>query len=215
MKRLFLIIIAALALLSSCAAPTQTAPPSVTATVSPAAEQGKYQTDPLPSDVPEPVEPQDVSVDDESFTVTLTVRCDTLLDKLDLLDSDKRELVPVGGIILPVTTVTVYDGESVFTVLQRELKRAKIHLEFMNTPLYNSAYIEGINNLYELDAGELSGWVYKVNDLSPNYGCSRYQLKAGDAVEWLYTCDLGRDVGATGGIGGAGEQLPIDDGDAT
>ena len=65
----------------------------------------------------------------------------------------------------------------------------------MNTPVYNSAYIEGISNLYEFDCGERSGWMYKVNGWFPNYGCSRYELKNGDKIEWVYTCDLGRDVG--------------------
>ncbi len=37
--------------------------------------------------------------------------------------------------------------------------------------------------------------MYKVNGWFPNYGCSRYQLKAGDEIEWVYTCDLGNDVG--------------------
>ena len=45
-------------------------------------------------------------------------------------------------------------------------------MEFENTPMYNSAYIEGIHNLYELDCGERSGWMYKVNDWFPNYGCA-------------------------------------------
>jgi hypothetical protein len=55
--------------------------------------------------------------------------------------------------------------------------------------------IAGINNLYEFDVGELSGWMYKVNGWYPNYGCSRYQVKDGDLIEWNYTCDLGRDLG--------------------
>ena len=61
--------------------------------------------------------------------------------------------------------------------------------------LYNSAYVEGINNLYEFDVGSLSGWMYSVNGWFPNYGCSRYALQNGDVVEWVYTCDLGYDVG--------------------
>lgn len=48
--------------------------------------------------------------------------------------------------------------------------------------MYNSAYIEGINNLYEFDCGSLSGWMYKVNEWFPNYGCSRYVLKT--ATMW-------------------------------
>ena len=49
--------------------------------------------------------------------------------------------------------------------------------------------------MYEFDCGALSGWMYRVNGWYPNYGCSRYQLKDGDVVEWRYTCDLGNDVG--------------------
>ena len=173
--------------------PPETAVP--TQDINPETGKDKYLTNPVPSGQPIPVEPQDVIVGDGSFTVTLSVRCDTLLDNMDSLDKEKHDLVPEDGIIFPTTTVTVYEGESVFNVLQREMRRAKIHMEFVNTPIYNSAYIEGINNLYEFDGGELSGWMYKVNDWFPNYGCSRYQLKAGDVIEWVYTCDLGRDVG--------------------
>ncbi|MDR1558269.1 MAG: DUF4430 domain-containing protein [Clostridiales bacterium] len=155
----------------------------------------QYLTTPVPEGNPTPVEPQNVTVSNGEYSCTLSVRCDTLLDKMNLLDKEKWELVPTDGVIFPAATVTFYEGESVFNVLQREMKRAKIHLEFVNTPIYNSAYIEGLNNLYEFDAGELSGWMYKVNDWYPNYGSSRYQLKDGDVVEWRYTCDLGRDLG--------------------
>ena len=68
-------------------------------------------------------------------------------------------------------------------------------MEFEDTPMYHSAYIEGIGNLYEFDVGELSGWMYSVNGWFPNYGCSRYQLQNGDVICWVYTCDLGKDVG--------------------
>ena len=91
--------------------------------------------------------------------------------------------------------ISFYKGESVFDLLKRVCRDNDIHLEYSNTPVYNSAYIEGINNLYEFDCGNLSGWVYGVNGWFPNYGCSRYQLAQGDVVEWRYTCDLGRDVG--------------------
>ena len=142
-----------------------------------------------------PTEPENLTTVDNTLTCTLSVRCDTIINNLDLLDSNKVEFVPQSGVIFAETTVPFYDGESVFNVLLREMKRNKIHLEFENTPIYNSAYIEGIANLYEFDCGELSGWMYKVNGIFPNYGCSRYQLKSGDKIEFVYTCDLGNDVG--------------------
>ena len=38
--------------------------------------------------------------------------------------------------------------------------------------------------------------MYCVNDWYPNYGCGVYQVKAGDVIEWNYTCDLGLDLDA-------------------
>jgi hypothetical protein len=144
---------------------------------------------------PLPAEPQDVAAE-ATLSCTLSVRCDTVLNHMDRLASEKNGLIPVDGVIFPATAVSFYAGESVFDLLQREMKRGNIHLEFVYTPLYQAAYIEGLHNLYEFDAGALSGWMYKVNDWVPNYSCSSYLLKDGDVVEWAYTCDLGADLGA-------------------
>ena len=128
-------------------------------------------------------------------TCTVSISCTTILDNMDKCSAEKQALVPADGVILPSGTVRFTPGESVFDVLQRVCKKNKIHLEFDWTPLYNSAYIQGIGNLYEFDVGANSGWMYSVNGWFPNYGCSRYELQEGDVVEWVYTCDLGRDVG--------------------
>ena len=156
----------------------------------------KYETDPVPEGKPLPVEPEDQEVDKKkTYTCTFSIECSTILNNLKDLDPDKRELVPSNGVILAPTKVTFYEGESVFDVLQRVCKEKGIHMESSWTPIYNSAYIEGIHNLYEFDCGELSGWMYRVNGWYPNYGCSRYQLVDGEKVEFRYTCDLGKDVG--------------------
>jgi len=164
-------------------------------------DKGAYNTNPIPDGKPAPVEPQDAKISDTALTCTISVRCDTIINNMKYLNLEKHELVPEDGWILKPTTVTFYEGESVFNVLQREMRRARIHLEFSNVPIYNSAYIEGINNLYEFDVGELSGWMYKVNDWFPNFGSSRYQLMDGDVIAWVYTCDLGEDVGGGYAVG--------------
>jgi flagellar biosynthesis GTPase FlhF len=166
-------------------------------------KQDKYKTDPTPAGKPKPQEPQDTAVDkQQSLACTFSINCATILDNMDKFNEDKLSILPPDGVILPRTTVTFYEGESVFDALKRVTQEKKIHMEFSNNPLYNSAYIEGIHNLYEFDCGELSGWMYKVNGWFPNYGCSRYVLRAGDEVEWVYTCDLGYDVGGGYAAGG-------------
>ncbi|MDR0879289.1 MAG: DUF4430 domain-containing protein [Clostridioides sp.] len=159
----------------------------------------KYLTEPTPAGKPKPVEPGDSTVNkSKKMYATLSVRCDVLLKSENLktvTDNGKGDMVPSNGVIYQSKRVEFSQGESVFDVLIREMKASNTQMEHVFTPMYNSAYIEGIHNLYEFDGGELSGWMYKVNGWFPNYGCSRYQLKENDSIEWVYTCDLGRDVG--------------------
>ena len=159
-------------------------------------EKDKYETDPVPEGKPLPVEPENQEINNKkTYTCTFSIECSTILNNLSDLDPDKLELLPSNGVILAPTQVTFYEGESVFDVLQRVCKENGIHMEASWTPVYNSAYVEGIHNLYEFDCGALSGWMYRVDGWYPNYGCSRYQLVDGEKVEWRYTCDLGKDVG--------------------
>lgn len=159
-------------------------------------KKDKYFTDPVPEGQQAPVEPGDIEIDhNNQKTCYLTISCATILDNMGDLVEGKEVLVPADGMILPRTEVTFYEGESVFDVLQRETRDRGIHMESSFTPMYNSAYIKGIGNLYEFDCGSESGWEYSVNGWFPNYGVSRYVVQQGDEVEFLYTCDLGRDLG--------------------
>ena len=127
---------------------------------------------------------------------TLEIRCDTILDHMDMLEAGKDSYVPADGTILTQVRMAFDDGETVFDVLQHACEYADIQLEYSWTPMYNSYYVEGINQLYEFDCGSESGWMYKVNGWFPNYGCSEYRLKDGDSIVWCYTCvGLGADVG--------------------
>ena len=103
--------------------------------------------------------------------------------------------MPSDGLILAPSEVEFEEGESVHDILKRVCQAAGIHMESSYTPVYDSAYVEGINQLYEFDCGEQSGWMFKVNDWFPNYGCSKYKVSDGDVIEWVYTCELGEDVG--------------------
>ena len=132
---------------------------------------------------------------EKALTCTISIDCKTILDNLDDLRASKADYVPADGWILYKSTVEFEQGDTVFDVLKRVTKAAGIQMESKWTPMYNSYYVEGINQLYEFDCGEQSGWMYSVNGWYPNYGCSSYELKDGDKIEWRYTCDLGSDVG--------------------
>ena len=163
----------------------------------------------------EKIDPSDVKVDNsEDFTasnggnaalrpkepkpvtVTLEIRCDTLSSDMSKLENPAIEdYIPADGTILERSTYKGTTDNTVFDALNTLCRNNDIQLEFSYTPIYESYYIEGINYLYEFDGGNLSGWMYKVNGWFPNYGCSSYYLSDGDVIEWVYTCDLGKDVG--------------------
>lgn len=123
------------------------------------------------------------------MTCTFSIECSTILNNWDDLKESKAEFVPADGWILYPSEVEFYEGETVFDVLKRVCNQAGIQMESEWTPMYNSYYVSGINNLYEFDCGKDSGWMYCVNGWYPNYGCSKYTLEDGDTVEWRYTCN--------------------------
>ena len=180
-----------------------------------AAEKQAQKLSQLTDEEKEKIDPSDVKVDNsEDFTasnggnaalrpkepkpvtVTLEIRCDTLSSDMSKLETPAiKDYIPTDGTILAKTTYKGTTDNTVFDVLNTLCRNNDIQLEFSYTPIYESYYIEGINFLYEFDGGNLSGWMYKVNGWFPNYGCSSYYLSDGDVIEWVYTCDLGKDVG--------------------
>lgn len=118
-------------------------------------------------------------------TVTLSIRCNTIPDKT-------AEHIPDDGIILDETKIEIENGDTVYDILVNAAAKNKIHLE--TTGSKESVYVKGINNIYEFDFGNLSGWIYHVNGETPSVSCGEYAANDGDIIEWLYSCELGKDL---------------------
>ena len=129
----------------------------------------------------------DISKENVIGTVTLSIRCDTIVGK----SSEKH--IPDDGIILDTAEFEIADGDTVYDILTEAAKKNKIHTEINGNS--ETAYVEGIANIYEFDFGDLSGWMYFVNGETKNIGCGKYVLKPNDKIEWIYSCDMGEDLG--------------------
>lgn len=130
-------------------------------------------------------------------SVMLSVSCAELIDNesvpQSLIDSG---VIPKDGIIIPSSEYPLFEGETAFDILRSALKSKHIHFDYTSIS-DKSVYVKGINNIYEYDCGDLSGWMYSVNGDFPTVSSSEYVLNDGDVVIWMYTCDLGRDIGDT------------------
>jgi hypothetical protein len=98
------------------------------------------------------------------------------------------------GVILAPTAYEIEKNETALELLGRITRQHKIQMEYQGSKTF--AYVEGIDNLYEYDHGAESGWMYKVNGEFPSKASGSWVMKPGDTVEWLYTLDLGKDIGA-------------------
>ena len=123
-------------------------------------------------------------------TVTMEIRCDTIADKSD------SGHIPADGVILPPTAFDIETGDTVFDILTEAAQTYGIQVENKGSAgsAHGMVYISGINYIYEYDFGDLSGWVYHVNGITPSKSCGEYVLSGGDRVEWLYTCEIGHDL---------------------
>lgn len=136
-----------------------------------------------------------------SDTVTVRIDCSTVWANEEDLDPALKDggYIPEDGIFLEETAVPFSEGETAFDVLMRIAAMEDLQIDYQGaeSTIYGTAYVRGIEHLYEFSCGPLSGWTYSVNGEFPDRGSSGYILKAGDQVAWIYTCDLGRytDIG--------------------
>lgn len=138
----------------------------------------------------------DMSQEDSSTlssTCKFIINCETAIMS-DKLSDSMRNILPQNGIIFNSEALEFNDGETVFDILARITRENNIPIEFTFTPGFGSKYIEGINSLREMDCGKDSGWLYKVNDVFPNYGCDKYTIHTGDSIGFYYTLNRGDDL---------------------
>lgn len=137
--------------------------------------------------------PADKPIKKYDNTCTFVIECKTILNNKDKLKKGLEKYIPDDAVIFS-GTVGFDSGESVYDILRRICDENSIQMEASYTPAFSSYYVEGINNLYEFDCGQGSGWMYSVNGVFPNYGCSSYKPVNNDKIAFRYTCELGYDL---------------------
>ncbi len=123
-------------------------------------------------------------VSDSAGRVTLSINCGSVAG---------RDGLPEDGVLLAEQGFDIAEDDTVYDLLVRAARRYRIQTDVSGTG--ELVYVAGIANLYEFDYGDLSGWVYTVNGNMPSVGCGAYKLADGDRVEWIYTTDMGRELG--------------------
>lgn len=120
--------------------------------------------------------------------VSVEIRCDPV--------AGRAEHIPEDGVILEQTQMCVPEDSSAFEALAEACRQYDIQLEYQGSAVSKGfVYVEGIAYLYEFDFGDLSGWLYLVNGDKPGVGSGEYLLEEDDRILWIYSTDIGKDVG--------------------
>ncbi len=130
------------------------------------------------------------SPDAKKLSCKLNIRCEVLMGNTS--NPQKTAIIPSDGIIFS-GKINFAEGENAFDILSTAIKQNKLHFDYDST-IYG-AYIKAIGNIYNGDFGEQSCWLYTVGGKGQNVGCSGYEAKDGDVIEFVYSLDFGKDVG--------------------
>ncbi|MBR6534858.1 MAG: DUF4430 domain-containing protein [Clostridia bacterium] len=104
--------------------------------------------------------------------VTISVICDNVSDN---------------GIIVSETKIGFFEHQSVYDILLSLSKTHKFTLDVSGKGEF--AYIRAINGIAEHKYGNMSGWVYTVNGISPHLSCGAYYPSDNDVIRIYYTTD--------------------------
>ncbi len=120
-----------------------------------------------------------------AVNVKIEIDCSDILNNLQLLDENIKEsgLLPEDGKILTVMEFKAEEGDSATDVLKKICAEQKIPVDDSN------GYVKGINGIYEKSCGDMSGWVYEVNN-EPIM--TEYTVSEGDLISWKYICDFSK-----------------------
>ncbi|AVR00055.1 hypothetical protein OBCHQ24_13890 [Oceanobacillus iheyensis] len=102
----------------------------------------------------------------------------------------------IKGQIVPQTRVERKEGDTILDITRRVLKQKGI--QFSVTGSNSTAYVQGIDNLYEFDEGQNSGWMIRLDGALIKQSAGATPVQYGQVIYWFYTTNYLEESGAEG-----------------
>lgn len=182
---------------SPAPAQTEAVQPAATSTQTPRAQQTGNTTQKPSATQPvqttkAPAQPAATQAPQaQTVTCTVGIDCKTAVEKGNAV---ALKIAP-NGVIAAQMTVEIPAGGTVYDALQAAAKKRGLVVSKSGSG--KNVYVTGIQSLGEGDAGAGSGWMYLLNGRAVQKSASAQTVQQGDVVQWRYTCDAGKDIGAS------------------
>lgn len=127
--------------------------------------------------------------------VKLTINAQILTEKAikDKLKPEYQTYVPENGFFAKDVEIGIKgDDVTVEDVLQAYADEHDLKLEIADSAGFK--FLQSINHIGAGSAGDMSGWLYMVNNVSPSVSMSAKKLTGGENILFIYSADGGNDI---------------------
>lgn len=135
-----------------------------------------------------------VKDDKQTISVSISIECKTLLNRLDEIKPGYVDFVPKDGIVLANVSYEVDPSTTVLEVLKKACDARKITYKVNDGYVQEIAYLPHkiLNSSFDTS----SGWMYSINGKYVNKGAGdeSIELHEGDRIKWMYTLTGGNDL---------------------
>jgi len=105
------------------------------------------------------------------------------------IEEASLKIIGYENTILSKTSGEIKNGDTVLSFTKRILRKKDIDYDD------RGGYLSNIDGLKQFDKGSKSGWMFSVNGDFPEIGADNVRLREDDYIKWLYTSDMGKDIG--------------------
>ncbi len=133
------------------------------------------------------------TTESEEEQIEATIENDKLAEIGKATLSIEKRTIGKGDTLSP-TEVSIYEGDSAWDIIVREIDARNIDMEHVYYDSFDSYYITEIEGDKEFDYGANSGWLYYVNNEMPDVGISQYLVEDGDVLRIRYSTSWGNDL---------------------
>ena len=137
---------------------------------------------------------QIVKDDKQTISVSISIECKTLLNRLDEIKPGYVDFVPKDGIVLANISYEVDPSTTVLDVLKKACDAKEISYKVNNGYVQEIAYLP--HKILDSSFDNSSGWMYSINGKYVNKGAGdeKVKLHEGDRIKLMYTLTGGNDL---------------------
>lgn len=131
---------------------------------------------------------------EEAKKITLSIDNRMLSEKenFDKVKPEFQKYTNEDGFIIKDLSIEVYGDPTVLEILETVSKEKDVPVVI--SEMSGMKYVSAINHLEGGSMGDMSGWLYNINNEEATVGADEMKVKENDKIVWAFSLDGGKDI---------------------